>query len=164
MSENRIDLLQRMPVFGAASTETLTFILEKTEDFLVPEGDYFCREGDEASSMFVLERGNVEILREHEGREVHLCELGPGDCFGEMSLIECRNRSASIKALTDCAAIELPLATLHALYEHDVKQFALIQMNIAREISRRLRAADKLLFEARVAAADQGGEYWWYLI
>ena len=164
MSENRIDLLQRMPVFGAASAETLAFILETTRDFVVPTGGYFFREGDEAGSMFVLESGRVEVLREYGGQKVRLCELGPGDCFGEMSLIECRNRSAAVKALTNCTAIELPLDTLHTLYERDLKQFVLIQMNIAREISRRLRTADKLLFEAKVAAKDSGGEYWWYLI
>ena len=81
-----------------------------------------------------------------------------------MSLIECRNRSASIRALEDCTAIELPLDTLHELYKRDVQQFVLIQMNIAREISRRLRAADKSLFEARMAAREDVGEYWWYLI
>lgn len=164
MSENRIDLLQRMPVFGAASAETLAFILEKTRDFVVPTGDYFFREGDEAGSMFVLESGSVEVLREHGGQGFLLCELGPGDCFGEMSLIECRNRSAAVKAVADCTAIELPLDTLHALYERDLKQFALIQMNIAREISRRLRTVDKLLFEAKVAAEDNDSDYWWYLI
>jgi CRP-like cAMP-binding protein len=164
MNESRVDLLQRMPIFGAASAETLVFILDQTRDFVVPAGGYFFRQGDEALSIFVLETGRVEILREHGGREYALSELGPGDCFGEMSLIECRNRSASIRALEDCTAIELPLDTLHALYEHDLKQFVLIQMNIAREVSRRLRTADKMLFEAKVAAEDNASEYWWYLI
>ena len=164
MTENRIDLLKKMPVFGGAKDETLAFILEQTRDFMVGAGECFFREGDRAESIYVLEGGRVEVVRSHDGQDVRLNELGPGDCFGEMSLIECRNRSATVRALEDCTAIELPLETLHALYEHDLDQFALIQMNIAREISRRLRAADRRIFESMVAARETGGEYWWYLI
>jgi hypothetical protein len=42
--------------------------------------------------------------------------------------------------------IEIAAADLHRLYEHDVEQFALIQMNIGREVCRRLRAMDDLMF------------------
>ncbi len=80
-----------------------------------------------------------------------------------MSLIECRNRNASVRALSDCAAIEIPFNTLHSLYERDVDQYLLIQMNIAREISRRLREADRRLFANMIAASEQGDDYWWYL-
>jgi CRP/FNR family cyclic AMP-dependent transcriptional regulator len=50
----------------------------------------------------------------------------------------------------DCTAIELTAAHLMRLYEHDLEQFALIQMNLAREMSRRLRVTDDLLFRARM--------------
>ena len=164
MTENRIDLLKNMPVFGGAKDETLAFLLEKSREFMVGAGECFFREGDRAESVYVLEGGRVEVVRNHGGRDVRLNELGPGDCFGEMSLIECRNRNATVRALENCTAIELPLETLHALYEHDLEQFTLIQMNIAREISRRLHAADRRIFESTVAARESGDDYWWYLI
>ena len=164
MSSSRIDLLQQMPVFGAASADTLSFILEGTRDVVVPAGECFFRRGDEAHSLFVLESGRVEVTREHEGRDFRLTTLGPGDCFGEMAFIEVRSRNATVRALEDCAAIEIPLETLHALYERDVDQYLLIQMNLAREISRRLREASRLRFESMVAARQSDTEGWWYVV
>lgn len=164
MKESRTELLQNMPVFGATTAETVAFILERTHDIAVPRGEYFLRRGDEAQSFFVLESGRVGVLREHQGRDFLLNELGAGDCFGEMALIECRNRSASVRALHDCTALEISLATLHDLYKHDVDQYLLIQMNIARQLSRRLREADRRQFESMVAASEGAGNYWWYLV
>jgi CRP-like cAMP-binding protein len=77
-------------------------------------------------------------------------EFGPGDCFGEMALMDLFPRSASIRALVDSTAIELTPDDLLRLYDHDLEQFTLVQMNIGREVCRRLRATDELLFRARM--------------
>ena len=84
--------------------------------------------------------------------------FGPGDCFGEMALLDLYPRSASVRAEADCTAIELAPDNLLRLFEHDAEQFALIQMNIAREMSRRLRATDELLFRARMGDAPPAPE------
>jgi len=55
-----------------------------------------------------------------------------------------------VRADADCVAIELSPDDLLRLYEHDVEQFALVQMNIGREVCRRLRVTDELLFQAMV--------------
>jgi len=164
MSKRRIELLQRMAVFGAVGDDALRFVLASTRDAAQAAGGCFFREGEEAHSFFVLESGHVEVVREHDGHDFRLNELGPGDCFGEMAFIEVRNRSATVRALEDCTAIEVPFETLHALYERDVDQYLLVQMNFAREISRRLREADRRLFEGMVAASELGGDYRWYLV
>jgi len=71
-----------------------------------------------------------------------------------MALLDLFPRSASVLALAPCTAIELSTATLYKLYETHLEQFALIQMNIARELSRRLRAADERLFRTQIGADD----------
>jgi CRP/FNR family cyclic AMP-dependent transcriptional regulator len=70
-----------------------------------------------------------------------------------MALMDLQPRSASVRADTDCLAIELAAADLMRLYEHDVEQFALIQMNMGREVCRRLRYTDELLFHFRMGGA-----------
>lgn len=146
----RIELLQQMPIFGAIREDALAFLLEPATEVAVAAGAYFCREGEPAQSMYVLERGAVAILKHWEGRELLLRHLGAGDCFGEMALLDFHPRSASVQAVEDCTAIELGPQHLMRLYEHDLEQFALIQMNLAREMSRRLRTTDELLFRARM--------------
>jgi CRP-like cAMP-binding protein len=64
-------------------------------------------------------------------------------------------RSASVRALEDCRALQLSSATLLALYRRHPEQFTVIYMNIGREISRRLRVADDRLFQARAKTMAQ---------
>jgi CRP/FNR family transcriptional regulator, cyclic AMP receptor protein len=92
----------------------------------------------------------VEVFRSWQGRDVVLHSLGVGDCFGEMALMDLLPRSASVRADENCRAIEFGAADLMHLYERDAAQFALIQMNIGREVCRRLRATNALLFQARL--------------
>ena len=71
-------------------------------------------------------------------------------------------RSASVRAIEPCRAIEITPAALQRLFERDVEQFALIQMNIGRELCRRLRATDELLFRVSMGAARRAtpGRRW----
>jgi len=142
-------LLQEMPIFGGISEDALVFLLERVLIRHIPTGQCLFHEGDDATSMFVLERGRVAI-RKRWGEEEHLLKyLEQGACFGEMALLDMHPRSASVSAVEDCILIELSRGILLELYEHDLEQFTLIQMNIGREISRRLRLADNQLFSAR---------------
>ena len=155
VTHTAIELLQQMPIFGALPEATLQWLLQDAGTMEVPAGRHFFREGDPASAMYVLERGRVAVLRGWHGQQMLLRELGEGDCFGEMALLDLYPRSASVRAEEDCRAIELKPAQLYALYERDAKQFATLQMNIAREMSRRLRETDERLFQARM---ERGGE------
>ena len=150
MQTARIELLQRMPIFGAIRDDALQFLLAQTRLVSVVADDFFFREGDQASGLYVLETGRVAVLKDWRGKQFLLRYLGQGDCFGEMALMDLFPRSASVRAMEDCKAIELTAGDLYRLFERDAEQFALIQMNIGREISRRLRATDELLFQAEM--------------
>lgn len=158
MIAERVERLQQMPIFGAVRDDALAYLLEPVCVVRVAAGAYFFREGDAATCMFVLEAGHAEILKSRRGSEMLLHTFGPGDCFGEMALLGLFPRSAAARAATDCVAMELKPEHLMRLYERDVEQFALIQMNIGREMCRRLRATDELLFQAVMGEAPQAGE------
>jgi CRP/FNR family cyclic AMP-dependent transcriptional regulator len=150
MQEARIELLQRMPVFGGIRADVLEFLLGLCPVVSVPTNAFFFREHDQADSMFVLEAGKVAVLKSWHGREYLLRTLKEGDCFGEMAVMDLSPRSASVRAVEDCTAICLSAANLYKVYAQDLKQFALIQMNMGREVCRRLREADNRLFRARM--------------
>lgn len=135
-----------MPVFGGISVETLDYILGLANIVNVKKGEYFFREFDQAESMFVLETGRVEMVKNWDGQEFLLKSTDKGGCFGEVALIDLHPRSASVRAIEDSSAIELTTATLHKLYKTNIEQFTMIYMNIARELCRRLRAADSRIF------------------
>jgi CRP/FNR family cyclic AMP-dependent transcriptional regulator len=156
MDDRRIQLLQRTPIFGAIEARTLEVLLGSTVNVQVPAGAHFFREGEAANAMFVLESGRVAVVKRREGIDRHLRELSAGDCFGEMALIDMSPRSASVMALEDCSAIRLTNADLHRVYQADLEQFALIQMNLARELSRRLRIANERLFGVEQEPRSRG--------
>jgi CRP-like cAMP-binding protein len=152
MQANQIELLQGMPIFGAIREDALRFLLEQARRISVRAGEFFFHEDDPADCMYVLEKGRAVVMKEWRGKQLLRHHLGPGDCFGEMALMDLMPRSASVRATDDCVAIELGHDNLYRLFAHDVEQFALIQMNMGREVSRRLRATDELLFRAEMAA------------
>ena len=149
----QIDLLQRMPIFGGLREPALCRLLERATTVHRAVGEAFFLEGDAAEAMYVLESGRVAITKHWQGGEFVLHELAAGDCFGEMALMDLQPRSASVRALQDCVAIEFGSDDMLHLYETDMEQFALMQMNLGREVCRRLRATDELLFRATMGEA-----------
>ncbi len=147
MSEAYFALLRRMPVFGGLNDDSLQLIVGQAKLRHMPADEYFFREGDASDSLYVLEAGVVVIERTWKESAIALCKFQRGDCLGEMSLIDLMPRSASARADTDCEAIEIPRRSLFELYKQDVEQYAIIMMNMGREVSRRLRVADDRLFE-----------------
>jgi len=68
-------------------------------------------------------------------------------------------REKSVLALEDCTALRIDNSRLYGLYNEDIEQFTLIQMNLARELARRLRMADERLFMNHTQAKNINGEY-----
>ncbi|MEH6558386.1 MAG: cyclic nucleotide-binding domain-containing protein [Oceanicoccus sp.] len=149
-TEERIQLLQSTPFFGATNEQSVALLLRLSQTIHIPAGDYFFHQNDKGDSLFLLEKGRAEIFKTFDGINYVLRTVTNGDCFGEMALIDFTPRSATVRAESDCTAIEISSAALHSLYQQDCEQFLIIQMNISREVSRRLRASDERWFRSQV--------------
>lgn len=142
MDKQYLQLLQAMPIFGGIHEQALELLIQNSPEIIINKGEYFFKEADPADSLFILKHGKVLIVK---GEDTYLQSLQDGDCFGEMSVIDLNPRSASVLATEDCLALQVSQQTLFMLYEHHLAQFTLIQMNLLREVSRRLRALDEKL-------------------
>lgn len=147
MPGQRSELLRRTAALAALSTETIEWLLARTTTVTRLPGEVFFHESDPGNSFYVLESGRAVIRRQWQDEAVQLGELGPGDCFGEMALIDMQPRSATVSAINRSVAIEVPSAVMRELCRHDIQQYAIIMMNLGREVSRRLRRSDRRLFE-----------------
>jgi CRP/FNR family cyclic AMP-dependent transcriptional regulator len=156
MQEGRIELLQRMPIFGGIRADILQFLLGLCPILSVPTNEFFFREGDQADSMFVLEAGKAAVLKSWRGQDHLLRMLKEGDCFGEMAVMDLRPRSASVQAIENCSAICLSAAA--QIYARDLKQFAMIQMNMGRKV-RRFRESEERLFRVKMAPSETDIEH-----
>jgi CRP/FNR family transcriptional regulator, cyclic AMP receptor protein len=93
--------------------------------------------------MFVVHSGELVVSRLTESRRViRMAGLEPGDFFGEMTLIEMQNRSATVVAESPTVLYELTAQKLYKYYKADVYGYVLVMQNINRELCRRLRRAD----------------------
>ena len=109
-----------------------------------PAGAFLFREGDLGTEMFILQEGQVEILKSVGGVDEQLAVLDKGDFFGEMSLLEDLPRTASARAVTDCKVIRINGAT----FDQMLRSKPEIAVRIMRKLSRRLRQTDQMLREA----------------
>ena len=75
-----------------------------------------------------------------------------------MALFDFFPRSASIISIEDTELIEITASDLFKIYHQDLEQFTLLQMNLGREVTRRLRNADEQLFEERMQANIDGDQ------
>jgi CRP/FNR family cyclic AMP-dependent transcriptional regulator len=143
-----IDGLRDIGLFGALSDEVLAHLTKTLKQFTVMPGDTIFRESEPAHEMYVLLDGEVEVIkRSRHGREHRIALLGPADCFGEMSVIDMQPRSASVRAVAPSRVLRISSEDMDGLYRYDVKSYALITLNIARDLSRRLRVTDGILAE-----------------
>lgn len=148
--KERIKLLQDTPFFGAINEQSVELLIDLSETCQLSAGEYFYHQGELGKCLYILVSGQAEILKERNHQRYALCTIEPGGCFGELAMINFTPRSASAQAIKDCEAIRIPATALHELYKQNSEQFLLIQMNMAREVCRRLQEADERWFESKV--------------
>ena len=138
--------LTRIPIFAGLPDRVIDLIAATVRVVHVVPGAQLLREGEHARSMFVVREGELQILKHGRGgAEYKLAVLKTGDVVGEMSLIDIQPRSATARAIGAATLYVLDLAEIGKLYKSDVESYALLVLNISREISRRLRIADDVL-------------------
>jgi D-lactate dehydrogenase len=93
------DLLKKIDAFSELDEEALALMQEKMTRAAYRDGEYLCREGEEADRMFVISSGEVEVVKRGEKEiEVPITVLRAGEVAGIMSLFEYDVRSASMRA------------------------------------------------------------------
>lgn len=96
-------LLKKSWLFNKLDDEQLTMLESLMSDIQVKSGTVIFDVGSAGDSMMILKAGQVRIyLPMASGKDVILTDLYPGDIFGEISLLDGQDRSASAKALTNC--------------------------------------------------------------
>ena len=141
-SQMTLEALRSVPLFASlddnAARELRNLLSEKN----VSRNTRLFRQGDMGDAMYLIESGRVRIsIRDHDKKDVVLAELAQGDFFGEMSLIDGRQRSADAQVIED--------SRLAILSREEFLLFVRSNPDIALEmlsaLSDRLRRTDELL-------------------
>lgn len=149
-------MLRDIGLFGGLSEETLGHLARELPTEKVEVGSVVVREGELAREMFVVIGGELEVVKESRtGGDVRVALFGPGDWFGEMAILDVQPRSASVRSVAPTLLLRITSDDVdRLLYRTDVRAYALFVMNIARELSRRLRVADGILAQLVTSVAD----------
>ena len=142
------------PFFGGLSDGSLDLLMSMLVERRFEAGSTVVAEGEPGRSMFIVKSGRLAVSkRASSGRAIPISVLHPGDFFGEMTLIEMQNRSATVVADAPTVLYELTAKNLYACYKADIHAYVIVLQNINRELSRRLRRADDR-FARRAADND----------
>ena len=110
----KIDLIKRVPLFSSASKQELAEIASIADEIDLPEGRTVIKEGDSGREFFVLIDGTAEV--ERGGKKV--ASIGPGDFFGEISLIAKTPRNATITTTSPVRALVITDRAFRQLLDH----------------------------------------------
>jgi CRP/FNR family cyclic AMP-dependent transcriptional regulator len=128
--------LHRLPVMAGLDEAALQFLGGLAGEEQYAAGDVIVREGDPGDRVYFVSAGRVRV---EKGPAVRLAEFGPGDFFGEMSLVESVMRSASVIATEPTLVFTLKGMDFYKLYRQRPDQYGIVMLNIARDLARRLR-------------------------
>jgi CRP/FNR family transcriptional regulator, cyclic AMP receptor protein len=95
--------LKSIPLFAEIGDDELSQIAPFANEVSVEEGKVLLREGDFSYELMAIEEGSAEVRRGGE----HLADLGAGDFFGEMGLLERTLRNATVTATSPMRLITL---------------------------------------------------------
>jgi CRP-like cAMP-binding protein len=142
------------PFFGGLTDASLDLLVTMLVECRFDAGARIVTEGESGRSMFIVKSGRLAVSkRSSSGSVIPISVLEPGDFFGEMTLIEMQNRSATVVAESETVLYELSAQKLYACYKADIHAYVIVLQNINRELCRRLRRADN-----RVAGCQLGDE------
>jgi uncharacterized membrane protein len=161
-----LESLRSVPLFGSLDDHAATELRSLLKAKNVTSNTRLFARGDSGDSMYLIESGRVCIsIKDEDGHEVILAELAQGDFFGEMALIDGKQRSADARVIEDARLAVLP--------RNDFISFVRTNPDVALEmlsaVSHRLRQTDQLLRsrvsrnvneeqEARLTMADRAAD------
>ncbi|MDR2070100.1 MAG: cyclic nucleotide-binding domain-containing protein [Treponema sp.] len=131
--------LQHYSLFGGLLEEQINEIIPLMEQEAYEAGDAIITEGAPNDKIRFILEGKAAVTK----HGLTLFRFQEGDTFGEMEFLDMMSSAATIKALTPTKVMSLSNRSLRQIYKNDIKAFALIIMNLARDISRRLRNMDE---------------------
>lgn len=145
-------LASHVRLFSGMPRTALVRLLGKAERVSQPANGLFFDEGESGESFYVLMLGRAAVEKKSDGGWVELSQLGPGDTFGEMTLLDVKIRSARVRALEPCVSLYFHGKRLED--SPDIQ--AVIFKNMARLMSQRLKntSAEVATLKAAKAAEE----------
>jgi len=141
-----LKFLKSHALFGGIEDDDLVFFLSLMKQENHSGGDVIVSEGETGDCLYLIVEGSVEILKNVSDSSSDSMEriatLGTGETFGEMAIIDLQKRSATVRTLEQTIVLKLSHKNIFDIAKKNNYIYSIVIMNLAREISRRLRVMD----------------------
>jgi CRP-like cAMP-binding protein len=139
MPQDEVSFLRNVPIFADLEEKDLQKIAKLGTWQKYKKGNIVVLEKESGAALFVIISGKVKVMRtDEDGREVILSMFGPGEFFGEMSLLDGLARSASV-----VATVKSELFMIHRRdFLELLHEFPTVSISLLAELAMRLRKAD----------------------
>jgi len=138
--------LQKYSLFGGLLEDQINKIIPLMVEESYKPGETIITEGTPNDKILFIIKGRVSIIK---GKTL-IYDLAEGNTFGEMEVLDVMPCAATIKAVTGVTVMTVSNTSLREIYKHDIKAFSLLLMNLARDLSRRLRIANTIMVEGKM--------------
>jgi CRP-like cAMP-binding protein len=136
MKKDTIEQLKKINWFIELPAEFFTELAQKVHKRVLSKGELLFNKGDEGDSLFIINAGQAKVFTYDEnGNEVILNQVGAGEIFGEMALLDFEPRSAGILTLTETSIMELKRKDFLEILEG----YPALALSIIRNLIARLR-------------------------
>ena len=132
-------------LFGALSDACLEFLLQHGKLYYAQTGDKIFDYGDRGDSFFVVCKGCLSFIKQHEGECLHTRDIGFGEEAGFVAMIALHDHSGYAIAKNDSLVLEISSALYSELHEKFSFDFGIITLNLARDMARAMRKLSNAL-------------------
>ena len=138
MAGSNVEFLRRVRLFQELDDHTLREIGNAAVEQRWESGQEIVHQGDTGVGMFIVRSGKVEIVQDHMGKMEKVRDLGPGDVFGEMALLDEFPRSATVRAVEPTTCLGITRWHFRGILESHPN----IALKLLPILTKRLRAAE----------------------
>lgn len=131
----KVLFLKGVDLFKTIAAEELSDIAQITDEVEYAPQETIFKEGDQGEAMYLIVDGKVKV---HSGERL-FAELGPSQCFGEMSILDAEPRSASVTALSELTLLKIQREDFGEILAEKPE----ISGGIIKVLTRRLREANR---------------------
>ena len=138
-------ILNQISIFAGLNDAQLYAIFQELEEVSYEKEEFIFEQGTQPSHIYIIVKGAVKLIVSEDDTPFELIEFGPGDCFGETSVIGIVPHEASAFAADRVELLVLSRKALLAFLKSNLELFSILILNIAREACRRLSQTDQIL-------------------
>jgi CRP/FNR family transcriptional regulator, cyclic AMP receptor protein len=147
MEDLGLPYFRDISTFGALSDTTVVHLVRCGEVLALEPGEVLFEAGQPSECFYVILKGHLAFHKYHQGHYGFIRNYHFGENIGFVGMIALHRRIGRAEAVDNVVVVKISSNLFNELYESDTQEFALLLMNLSRDMARGIRALDNLIVE-----------------